>query len=275
MKLGEYNVLTILRITTVGAYLGDEFDNDVLLPNKYLTQQMSVGEDITVFLYNDSEDRLVATTEKPFIVLNQFAYLQVKEVTPYGAFLDWGLEKDLLVPFREQTNKLEEGKYYLIYLMLDESTNRLVATAKTNKKYSTDTSEIELEKEVDLLICETFDLGVKVIVNGKHLGIVYLSDLTRRLRRGDHEIGYVFKIREDGKLDVRLEQSGYQKIEPSAERLLALMKNRKGTLFLTDKSDPDDIRDQVGMSKKTFKQAVGNLYKNKLIQLNPDSISII
>jgi uncharacterized protein len=275
MKLGEYNVLTILRITTVGAYLGDEFDNDVLLPNKYLTQQMSVGEDITVFLYNDSEDRLVATTEKPFIVLNQFAYLQVKEVNPYGAFLDWGLEKDLLVPFREQTNKLEEGKYYLIYLMLDESTNRLVATAKTNKKYSTDTSEIELEKEVDLLICETFDLGVKVIVNGKHLGIVYLSDLTRRLRRGDHEIGYVFKIREDGKLDVRLEQSGYQKIESSAERLLALMKNRKGTLFLTDKSDPDDIRDQVGMSKKTFKQAVGNLYKNKLIQLNPDSISII
>ena len=275
MKLGEYNVLTILRITTVGAYLGDEFDNDVLLPNKYLTQQMSVGEEINVFLYKDSEDRLVATTEKPYIVLNQFAYLQVKEVNPYGAFLDWGLEKDLLVPFREQTNKLEEGKYYLIYLMLDESTDRLVATAKTNKKYSVDTSDIELDKEVDLLICETFDLGVKVIVNGKHLGIVYLSDLTRRLRRGDNEIGYVFNIREDGKLDVRLEKSGYQKIEPSAERLLALIKNRKGTLFLTDKSDPDDIRDQVGMSKKTFKQAVGNLYKNKLIQLNPDSISII
>jgi predicted RNA-binding protein (virulence factor B family) len=275
MKLGEYNVLTILRITTVGAYLGDEFDNDVLLPNKYLTQQMSVGEDIEVFLYKDSEDRLVATTEKPYITLNEFAYLQVKEVNPYGAFLDWGLEKDLLVPFREQTNKLEEGKYYLIYLMLDESTDRLVATAKTNKKYSTDTSEIEIDKEVNLLICETFDLGVKVIVNGKHLGIVYLSDLTRRLRRGDNEVGYVFNIREDGKLDVRLEKSGYQKIEPSAERLLALIKNRKGTLFLTDKSDPDDIRDQVGMSKKTFKQAVGNLYKNKLIQLNPDSISII
>ncbi len=275
MKLGEYNILTILRITTVGAYLGDEFDNDVLLPNKYLTQQMSVGEDINVFLYKDSEDRLVATTEKPYIVLNQFAYLQVKEVNPYGAFLDWGLEKDLLVPFREQTNKLEEGKYYLIYLMLDESTDRLVATAKTNKKYSIDTTEIEIGKEVDLLICETFDLGVKVIVNGKHLGIVYLSDLTRRLRRGDNEIGYVFNIREDGKLDVRLEKSGYQKIEPSAERLLALIKNRKGTLFLTDKSDPDDIRDQVGMSKKTFKQAVGNLYKNKLIQLNTDSISII
>lgn len=236
---------------------------------------MSVGEDITVFLYKDSEDRLVATTEKPYIVLHEFAYLKVKEVNPYGAFLDWGLEKDLLVPFREQTNNLEEDKYYLIYLMLDESTDRLVATAKTNKKFSTDTSEIELDKEVSLLICETFDVGVKVVVNGKFLGIIYHSDLTRRLRRGDTETGYVFNSREDGKLDVRLEKSGYQKVEPSAERLLALIKNRKGTLFLTDKSDPDDIRDQVGMSKKTFKQAIGNLYKNKLIQLNPDSISII
>ena len=263
MKLGEYNVLTILRITTVGAYLGDEFDNDVLLPNKYLTQQMSVGEEIEVFLYKDSEDRLVATTEEPYIKLNEFAYLRVKEVNPFGAFLDWGLEKDLLVPFREQTNKLEEDKYYLIYLMLDTSTDRLVATAKTNKRFSTDTSEIILNEEVELLICETFDLGVKVIINGKFLGIIYHNDLNRKLRRGDYDKGFVYNIREDGKLDVRLDKSGYQKIEPNSERLLALMKNRKGILYLTDKSDPDDIRDQVGMSKKTFKQAVGNLYKNK------------
>jgi predicted RNA-binding protein (virulence factor B family) len=159
--------------------------------------------------------------------------------------------------------------------MLDESTDRLVATAKTNKRFSTDTSEIELNTEVELLICETFDLGVKIVVNGKFLGIIYHSDLSRKLRRGDYTTGYVYNIREDGKLDVRLEKSGYQKVEPSAERLLALMKNRQGTLFLTDKSDPDDIRDQVGMSKKTFKQAVGNLYKSKLISINPDSISII
>ncbi len=275
MKLGEYNLLRLLRITTVGAYLGDEFDNDVLLPNKYLTQEMSVGDHISVFLYRDSEDRLVATTEKPYITLNSFAYLQVKQVTPFGAFLDWGLEKDLLVPFREQTTKLEEDKYYLIYLLLDHSTDRLVATAKTNKRFSSDTEEIEVNKEVDLLICEAFDLGVKVVVNDKFLGIVYHSDVTRKLRRGDHTIGYVYNIREDGKLDVRLEKSGYEKIEPSAERLLALMKNRKGILYLTDKSDPDDIRDQLGMSKKTFKQAIGNLYKNRLIRLDADSISII
>lgn len=275
MKLGEYNTLRILRLTTVGAYLGDEHDNDVLLPNKYVTQEMSVGEDINVFLYKDSEDRLVATTEKPYITLNEFAYLQVKQLTPFGAFLDWGLEKDLLVPFREQTSKLEEDKYYLIYLKLDEETNRLVATAKTNKYFSTDTSELELNQEVDLLICETFDLGVKIVVNGKFLGIIYHNDVNRKLRRGDYTKGFIYNIREDGKLDVRLEVSGYAKVEPNAEKLLAILNNRKGVLYLTDKSDPDDIRDAVGMSKKTFKQAVGNLYKQKKIRINPDSIEIL
>lgn len=275
MKLGEYNTLRILRLTTVGAYLGDEHDNDVLLPNKYVTQEMSVGEDINVFLYKDSEDRLVATTEKPYITLNEFAYLQVKQLTPFGAFLDWGLEKDLLVPFREQTSKLEEDKYYLIYLKLDEETNRLVATAKTNKYFSTDTSELELNQEVDLLICETFDLGVKIVVNGKFLGIIYHNDVNRKLRRGDYTKGFIYNIREDGKLDVRLEVSGYAKVEPNAEKLLAILNNRNGVLYLTDKSDPDDIRDAVGMSKKTFKQAVGNLYKQKKIRINPDSIEIL
>jgi uncharacterized protein len=275
MKIGEYNTLRILRLTTVGAYLGDEEDNDVLLPNKYLTHEMSVGEDIEVFLYKDSEDRLVATTEKPYITLNEFAYLRVKEVTPFGAFLDWGLEKDLLVPFREQTTKLEEDKYYLIYLKLDTQTNRLVATAKTNKYFSVDTSEIEINKEVEILICESFDLGVKIVIEGKFLGIVYHNDVTRKLRRGDYTIGYVYNIREDGKLDVRLEKSGYEKIEPNSERLLALINNRNGVLYLTDKSDPDDIRETVGMSKKTFKKAVGNLYKQKKIRINPDSLEAL
>jgi predicted RNA-binding protein (virulence factor B family) len=275
MNLGKYNTLRILRLTTVGAYLGDEEGNDVLLPNKYVTQEMSVGEDVNVFLYKDSEDRLVATTEKPYITLNEFAYLQVKQLTPFGAFLDWGLEKDLLVPFREQTSKLEEEKYYLIYLKLDEETNRLVATAKTNKYFTTDTSELELNQEVDLLICETFDLGVKIVVNGKFLGIIYHNDVNRKLRRGDYTKGFVYNIREDGKLDVRLEVSGYAKVEPNAEKLLAILNNRNGVLYLTDKSDPDDIREAVGMSKKTFKQAVGNLYKQKKIRINPDSIEIL
>ena len=275
MILGQYNTLRILRLTTVGIYLGDENDNDVLLPNKYLTHEMSVGENLSVFLYKDSEDRIVATTEKPFIFLNEFAYLRVKEVTPFGAFLDWGLDKDLLVPFREQTNKLEEDKYYLIYLKLDTETNRLVATAKTNKYFSNDTSSLEEGQEVEVLICEAFDLGVKIVVEGKFLGIIYHNDVNRKLRRGDFTRGFIYNIREDGKLDVRLDVSGYAKIEPNAERLLAILNNRNGVLFLTDKSDPDDIRDVVGMSKKTFKQAVGNLFKQKKIRINPDSIEVI
>jgi len=275
MILGQYNTLRILRLTTVGIYLGDENDNDVLLPNKYLTHEMSVGENLSVFLYKDSEDRIVATTEKPFIFLNEFAYLRVKEVTPFGAFLDWGLDKDLLVPFREQTNKLEEDKYYLIYLKLDTETNRLVATAKTNKYFSNDTSNLEEGQEVEVLICEAFDLGVKIVVEGKFLGIIYHNDVNRKLRRGDFTRGFIYNIREDGKLDVRLDVSGYAKIEPNAERLLAILNNRNGVLFLTDKSDPDDIRDVVGMSKKTFKQAVGNLFKQKKIRINPDSIEVI
>jgi len=275
MILGQYNTLRILRLTTVGIYLGDENDNDVLLPNKYVTHEMSVGENLSVFLYKDSEDRIVATTEKPFIFLNEFAYLRVKEVTPFGAFLDWGLDKDLLVPFREQTNKLEEDKYYLIYLKLDTETNRLVATAKTNKYFSNDTSNLEEGQEVEVLICEAFDLGVKIVVEGKFLGIIYHNDVNRKLRRGDFTRGFIYNIREDGKLDVRLDVSGYAKIEPNAERLLAILNNRNGVLFLTDKSDPDDIRDVVGMSKKTFKQAVGNLFKQKKIRINPDSIEVI
>jgi predicted RNA-binding protein (virulence factor B family) len=275
MKIGEYNVLTILRFTSVGAYLGDEDDNDVLLPNKYLTDDMEIDQEITVFLYKDSEDRLVATTQKPYIKLNSFAYLKVKEISAYGAFVDWGLEKDLLIPFREQTNRLEEDKYYLVYLKLDTATNRLVATTKTKKLYATDTSSIQVNDEVDLLLCETFDLGVKVIVNDAFLGIIYHNDVNRKLRRGDYTKGYVYNIREDGKLDVRLEKSGYEKIEPLSQQLLDLIKSKKGIIYLTDKSHPDEIREVVGMSKKTFKQAVGNLYKNRLIQINDDSITSI
>ncbi len=275
MKIGEYNELTILRFTSVGAYLGDEQDNDVLLPNKYLTENMLIGESVTVFLYKDSEDRIVATTETPKVVLNTFAFLKVKEVNAFGAFLDWGLEKDLLVPFKEMNLKMEEDRYYPIYLKLDEATNRLVATARINNLFHKDVTDIELNQEVDLLIWDTTDLGVKVIVNNKYAGLIYHSDISREINRGFHSVGYVYNIREDGKLDVRLEPSGYAKIEPQAEKLLAILHKNQGILMLTDKSDPEDIRTEVGMSKKTFKQAVGNLYKNKIITLGSDRISLV
>ena len=274
MKIGEMNELTLLRFTSVGAYLGDEQGNDVLLPNKYITDEMDLDDVINVFVYRDSEDRAVATTETPKIKLNGFAFLKVTAVNYFGAFVDWGLEKELMVPFREQNLKLEEGRYYLTCLLLDESTDRVFGSTRVNRYFEPCEHEFDPDEEVSLLICETTDLGIKVVVNDKYSGMIFHNDISRPIKRGDWTTGYVSNVREDGKLDVRLDQTGYVKVEGSAERLLEILKVRK-RLSITDKSDPEVIRETVGMSKKTFKQAVGNLYKQRLISLEPDSITYI
>ena len=275
MHLGQYNTLTILRFTAPGAYLGDDEDNVVLLPTKYLTPELEIGNEIEVFLYLDSEDRLVATTEKPFIELNSFAFLKVKEVTHFGAFLDWGLEKDLLVPFREQSLKMEEEKWYLVYLYLDEATQRLVASAKVKRYFEMEHIMVQEMDEVDLLICDTTELGKNVVVNDTYSGLIYKNDIIRPLKRGERCKGYVTKVREDGKLDISLEIPGFQKVEPNAQNILQYLQKNGGMLRLTDKSDPDEIREVIGMSKKTFKQAVGNLYKQRLIEIHPDHIALV
>lgn len=275
MHLGQYNTLTILRFTAPGAYLGDDEDNVVLLPTKYLTPELEIGNEIEVFLYLDSEDRLVATTEKPFIELNSFAFLKVKEVTHFGAFLDWGLEKDLLVPFKEQSLKMEEEKWYLVYLYLDEATQRLVASAKVKRYFEMEHIMVQEMDEVDLLICDTTELGKNVVVNDTYSGLIYKNDIIRPLKRGERCKGYVTKVREDGKLDISLEIPGFQKVEPNAQNILQYLQKNGGKLRLTDKSDPDEIREVIGMSKKTFKQAVGNLYKQRLIEIHPDHIALV
>lgn len=274
MHLGQYNTLTILRFTNPGAYLGDDEDNDVLLPTKYLTPDLSIGDEIEVFLYNDSEDRIVATTEKPLIELNSFAFLKAKEVTHFGAFMDWGLEKDLLVPFKEQSMKLEEGKYYLVYLYLDDATQRLVASAKVKKFFETEHILVQEKDEVDLLICDTTELGKNVVVNDTYSGLIYNNDIFRPLKRGERCKGYVTKVREDGKLDISLEKPGFLKIEPNSQLILDYLKKNDGIMRLTDKSDPDAVRDLLGMSKKTFKQALGNLYKQRMVELHDDHVSL-
>jgi len=271
MKIGQVNELKLLRFTSVGAYLADEEDNDVLLPNKYLTDDIDLDDMVKVFVYRDSEDRVVATTETPLIELNGFAYLKVKEVNFFGAFVDWGLEKDLMIPFKEQYLKLEEGRYYLTRLLLDKSTDRVFGSTKTNKYLQPCEETFEPDQEVNLMICDTTDLGIKVIVEGKYSGLLFRSDISRQLKRGERTKGFISKVREDGKLDVRLEQAGFAKISASAERLLAILKSKK-KIALNDKSDPDDIREAVGMSKKTFKQAIGSLYKQRLIKLEGGGI---
>jgi predicted RNA-binding protein (virulence factor B family) len=274
MNLGEINELTILRFTSVGAYLGDEEDNDVLLPNKYLTPEMELDEKVSVFLYKDSEDRIVATTETPLLKLNEFALLRVKEVNPIGAFLDWGLEKDLLVPFREQKVKMEEGRSYLVTLRYDDASDRLFASGKIQRYLEACDDQSLLEKPVEILIGDTSELGVTVIVNDLYPGIIYRNDVNRPLRRGERIEAFVYTIREDGKLDVRLERSDVQRFDEAAERIHELLK-QQSKLYLSDKSDPDLIRESVQMSKKMFKQAVGKLYKAKIIRINEDSIELI
>jgi predicted RNA-binding protein (virulence factor B family) len=274
MTIGTYNELTILRFTAPGAYLGDDEDNDVLLPGKYVTDEMEIGELISVFLYKDSEDRIVATTEHPLILLHQFAYLKVKEVTTFGAFLDWGLEKDLMVPFKEQNQLMEEGKYYLVTLQLDTATDRLYASTKVNRYFTECTDQDLIGQEVNLLIGDTTDLGIKVVVNNLYSGIIYKNDVSRPVRRGSSSKGYIYQVREDGKVDVRFEKSGFVKFDEAAEMILSRLQEKK-VIYLSDKSDPDEIRNQLEMSKKTFKQAVGKLYKARMIVITENSIELI
>lgn len=271
MKTGNYNKLQLLRFTSVGAYLGDDQDNDVLLPNKYLTDDMQVGDEVEVFLYRDSEDRLVATTEHPLVKPGEFAFLRIKEVNFYGAFADWGLEKDLMIPFKEQHITLNENSYYLTALKYDEATDRLYGTTKVNKLFTPCSDEALIGTILPILVGDQTDLGVKVIVDQHYLGMVYYSDMPSDLRRGDYTEGYIYNIREDGKVDVRIGKPGYQRIDDNADKLMAILQ-RLGKINITDKSSPEKVMETVGMSKKVFKQAVGKLYKEKLIELKEDSI---
>lgn len=277
MKVGEYNTLKILRGTGVGMYLGDDEGNDVLLPHKYIPENAVIGEDIEVFIYRDSEDRLIATNLKPLILLNQFAVLEVVAVTGIGAFLDWGLEKDLFVPFKEQNHKLQTGQWVPVYLYLDTQTDRLVASAKVNKFFKNDQIEnLEIGQEVDLMVFERTDLGHNVVINNLYKGLVFENETFRRIAWGDNLKGFIKNIREDGKIDVSLQPIGFRKyIEPAAQQILDKLKQNNGILHLSDHSDPIEIMEVLEMSKKSFKKAIGGLYKDKKIDILTDSIVIL
>jgi len=211
LLLGQFNELQLLRFTSVGAYLGDDEENDVLLPNRYLSPEFEVGQKLRVFLYLDHDERIVATTEIPKLELNTYAYLKVIEATHIGAFLDWGLMKHLFCPFKEQTVKMEEGKYYLVYLYIDDATQRLVASAKVKKYLEKEHIVVEEGQEVELLICDKTDLGQNVIVNDTYGGLIFNNHISKVLNRGERTTGYILTVREDGKLDISLEKPGYQK----------------------------------------------------------------
>lgn len=277
MNIGVWNTLKIDRFTPPGAFLLDSEGNDVLLPNKYVLDEYKEGDELNVFIYKDSEDRIVATTRNPKIQLNQFAFLKVLEVNVHGAFLDWGLEKDLLVPFREQPKDMVEGRYYLVYMYLDAATQRLAATARVMPFYETaDPADFEKNATVEILICESTDLGVKVVVNNRYKGLIFHGDVHRRLQMGERTVGFVKQVREeDGKFDILLHPEGYEKVEPLTRKLMQLMHDNDGFIALTDKSEPAEIQKVTGWSKKTFKQVVGNLYKQRLIVIHENGMTLV
>jgi predicted RNA-binding protein (virulence factor B family) len=276
IEIGKFNVLKALRLTPPGMFLWDGHGEDVvLLPNKYIPQNLEIGEEMKVFIYRDSEDRIIATTLEPKIKLYEIASLQVKEVNDFGAFLDWGLEKDLMVPYREQLRKMKVGEQYLVYLYIDEDTNRLAATSKIDRFLEKDNIDIQIGDQVDLLVGDSSDLGVNVIINGTYKGLIYHSEIFRKISPGDKTIGFVKDIREDQKIDISLQQQGFRNIEPSAEFILQKLKASKGFLKLNDSSDPEDIMHTLQMSKKTFKKAIGTLFKQRLISIEEDGIHLL
>lgn len=274
IQIGTYHTLEILRDSDYGLFLGDEEGNDVLLPNKYVTENYSIGDQIEVFIYLDHEERPVATTLKPHIKPGEFGLLRCNYTNKYGAFLDWNLEKDLFCPFKEQVFKMKQGQWYLVYCYIDEMTNRLVASSKTNSFLSNEELTVKKFDEVDLIVSHPSDIGMNVIVNEKHLGLVFNEDIFKDLSVGDKLKGVVKKVRKDNKLDIALSQIGYRNIEPTADTILKYLKDHDGFLPLTDKSSPDDIKNLLQMSKKAFKKGVGSLYRQRMVVLEPDGIRL-
>jgi len=272
IEIGKFNTLKILRDTQPGLFLGDDQDNEVLLPNRYVPKDFELDEMIEVFVYLDNEERLVAVTDMPYIQKGEFALLRCNAVNEFGAFMDWGMVKELFCPFVEQAFKMKEGGWYLVYCYLDEKTERLVASSKTNRFLTNKNLAIEINEEVDLIISHPSALGMNVIVNNSHLGLIYKDDIFKDLSIGDKIKGYVKKIRDGNKVDIVLQKIGYKNIESSAKELLKLISNHNGKLSITDKSSPEEIKSIAQMSKKSFKKAVGSLYKKRLISLDNDGI---
>ena len=275
IHLGEFNTLEILREAEQGAYLADADGNEVLLPNRYVPESFKIWEKIEVFVYLDNEERPVATTDKPYIKLNDFALLRCNQVTDYGAFLDWGLVKELFCPFKEQAFPMKPGGWYLVHCYLDEKTDRLVASSKTNRFLDNKDLTVSEFDEVDLIVSHPSDIGMNVIVNKTHAGLIYKDSIFKDLSVGDKLKGIVKKIRPGNKLDIALGQIGYRNIEPNAERIMHELHDNSGYLNLTDKSNPEAIKNQLQMSKKNFKKAVGTLYKQRLIEIKSDGIYLV
>ena len=273
LRLGQMNKLKVVRRADFGLYLGGG-PEDILLPNRYVPNGIEIGDEIEVFVYLDSEERLVATTETPLAQVGDFAWLQVAWVNNYGAFLNWGLMKDLFVPFREQKMKMQKGKSYLVHLHIDEETYRIVASAKVERYLNTDYPPYHGGDEVSLLIWQKTDLGFKAIIDNQYAGLLYDDEIFRSLHSGDRVMGYVKQVRPDGKIDLSLQKKGQKAVVDFSETLLQHLQTNGGATVLGDKSPAEEIYAVFGVSKKVFKKAVGDLYKRHLITIESDGLHL-
>lgn len=275
IKLGEYNNLKVVKAVDFGMYLDGGDEGEILLPTRYVPEGLKIGDEIEVFIYLDQDERPVATTLKPLAKVGDFACLEVAWVNEYGAFLNIGLMKDLFCPFREQKKRMEKGEKYIVYVTIDEDSYRMMATAKIDKHLDKSRPQLKHGDEVDLLVWQKTDLGFKVIVDNKYSGLVYMNQVFRYITTGDKMKGYVDHVREDGKIDITLQPTGRKQTEDFAEVLLKYLKENNGHCSLGDKSPAELIGDRFHVSKKTFKRAIGDLYKRRLITLGDEEISLV
>ena len=287
LKLGDYNILKVVKEAkrpnphsfnneeTFGIFLDGGHEGDILMPKKYVPEGTKVGDMIECFLYLDQDERLIATTEKPIAKANEFAFLECSWVNEYGAFLDWGLMKDVFCPFREQKRKMEIGNSYIVHIHLDEESYRIVASAKIENYFSQEKPAYRHGEEVEIMIWQKTDLGFKVIIDNKYPGLIYQSQIFKHVTTGDRMTGYIDNIRPDGKIDVTLQPTGRKLTADFAETLLEYLHDNNGVCPLGDKSDAEDIKRTFQVSKKTFKKAVGDLYKRRLITISPEGLKLV
>lgn len=275
ISIGKLNKLKVQRATDAGFHLVDELGNGVLLPASHAKSTFEVGDKVEVFIYTDAEGRTAATLQKPVVQLNQFALLRVSEITQHGAFLKWGLEKDLFVPFGEQMKTMEKEGYYVVYVYLDEVSKRIVGSSKLERFLSNDGHALEGGQEVDLLIFDESPLGFSCIINGKHTGLIYHNEVFQDLFIGDELTGYIKSVREDNLIDVSLQKSGFKNVLSATDTVLDYLEQNNGFLALHDKSSPDEIMSVFSMSKATYKKAIGILYRQRKVLIKPDGVYLV
>jgi len=274
-ELGHYNKLHVIKRADIGVFLdGDQF-GDILLPRKYAPESMRIGDEVEVFLYNDSEDRIIATTLQPKTQVGECAYLKVVSTNRFGAFLDWGLPKDLLVPFSEQQNPMQQGYSYSVTVFVDEETQRIAASTKLEQHLCVDVSTFKPRQEVDLLIYGKSDLGFKAIINGTHLGQLFEGETFQRLHFGERLKGYIRQVRGDGKIDLMLQLPSELTRDNLGKSIVDYLQQHDGVSTLTDKSPPDDIYQAFGVSKASYKKALGQLYKKRQILIEKHKITLV